>query len=146
VAGFAGGVRVAATDVNGDGRAEIITGPGPGRPSEARVFNLATGVLLSNGLAYAPGFTAGMFVAAAAPLNRLVVESPAAGATVQAPFALAGWAFVDHPAAAGDRYDPCLGLPGRGRRRHPRRGGHAWRGATGRGGDLRRAVCAQGSR
>ena len=45
-------MRVAAGDVTGDGRADIITGPGPGRAAEARVFDAATGGLLSNVLAY----------------------------------------------------------------------------------------------
>jgi len=36
---FQGGVTVATGDVNGDRRAEIVAGSGPGRPSEVRVFD-----------------------------------------------------------------------------------------------------------
>ena len=65
---FVGGVRVAVGDVNGDGRADIITGPGRGRASRVRVFNGLTGTLLpgvqGSFLAYGP-FTGGVYVAAA---------------------------------------------------------------------------------
>ena len=97
---FAGGVRVAVGDVTVDGRAEIITGPGPGRAAEARVFDAATAALLSNVLAY-PGFTAGVFVATAAPVNRMALDTPADGAIVHGPFAINGWAFDEHPSTAG---------------------------------------------
>jgi predicted outer membrane repeat protein len=97
---FAGGVRVAVGDVTGDGTAEIITGPGPGRASDVRVFDAATAALLSNVLAY-PGFTAGVFVATAVPVNRMALDTPADGAIVHGPFSIAGWAFDEHPSTAG---------------------------------------------
>jgi hypothetical protein len=37
--GFTGGVRVGAGDVNGDGVAELMVGPGPGALSTVRVLN-----------------------------------------------------------------------------------------------------------
>jgi hypothetical protein len=36
-------------------------------------------------------------VATAAPVNRMVIDLPPAGATVHAPFQLTGWAFDEHP-------------------------------------------------
>jgi fibronectin-binding autotransporter adhesin len=39
---FTGGVFVAAGDVNGDGRAEVITGPGPGLAPTVKVFTPTT--------------------------------------------------------------------------------------------------------
>ena len=62
--GFAGGVRVAAGDVNGDGKADIVTAPGPGGGPHVRVFNGVTGAELSAFFAFSPAFTGGVFVAA----------------------------------------------------------------------------------
>jgi len=64
--GFAGGVRVAAGDLNGDGVADIITGTGPGTPGDVvRVFNGVTYNQIAEFLAYdyIPGFSGGIFVA-----------------------------------------------------------------------------------
>ena len=59
---FSGGVRVAAGDVNGDGRADIIAGTGPGS-SLVTVFSGQDLSILKSFLAF-PGFTGGVFVAA----------------------------------------------------------------------------------
>jgi hypothetical protein len=59
---FTGGVRVAAGDVNGDGRSDIITGSGPGG-AHVKVFNGVTFGELASFLAYT-GFAGGIFVAA----------------------------------------------------------------------------------
>ena len=61
---FQGGVFVAAGDVNGDGRADIITGPGAGAPPLVRVFDGLTGKTLHSFLAYDASFTGGVTVAA----------------------------------------------------------------------------------
>jgi uncharacterized repeat protein (TIGR01451 family) len=63
---FLGGVRVAAADVDGDGRAEIITGAGPSGGPHVRVFSLASGtpIEIASFYAYDPAFTGGVFVAA----------------------------------------------------------------------------------
>src|SRR5262249_34057751 len=67
---FSGGVRVAAGDVNGDGKADIITGAGPGGGPHVKVFNGAsTGLIPAllpgfSWFAYSPGFTGGVYVAA----------------------------------------------------------------------------------
>ena len=60
---FAGGVRVAVGDVNGDGKAEIVAGAGPGGSPEVKVFE-PRGTLLRQFLAYDAGFAGGIFVAA----------------------------------------------------------------------------------
>jgi hypothetical protein len=60
---FLGGVFVAAGDVNGDGRADIITGPG-GTSTKVRVFSGRTGAELFNFLAYPATFKGGVRVAA----------------------------------------------------------------------------------
>ena len=61
---FQGGVFVAAGDVNGDGRADVITGPGEGAPPHVRVFDALTGKVLHSFLAYDPSFRGGVRVAA----------------------------------------------------------------------------------
>jgi hypothetical protein len=66
-AAFTGGVRVAASDVNGDGMADVVTTPGPGRSPDLRIFDAAstTGpVVIRDALVEDPNFTGGIFVAA----------------------------------------------------------------------------------
>lgn len=58
-----GGVDVAAADLNGDGRAEIITAPGRGTVPEVRIFT-SSGRRLRSFLAYARTFRGGVRVAA----------------------------------------------------------------------------------
>jgi hypothetical protein len=49
---FLGGVFVASGDLNGDGLAEIITGPGPGGAGQVRVFS-GSGVAAVEFIAFA---------------------------------------------------------------------------------------------
>jgi hypothetical protein len=60
---FAGGVRVAVGDVDGDGKAEVIVGSGPGRPAQVRIFT-ASGTLLRTIVPFSPSFDGGVFPAA----------------------------------------------------------------------------------
>jgi hypothetical protein len=62
--GFTGGVYVAAGDINGDGSADIITGAGPGAVPQVKAFSGLNLAELANFLAFAPGFTGGVRVAA----------------------------------------------------------------------------------
>jgi hypothetical protein len=73
---FAGGVRVAAGDVNGDGRADVIVGAGPGGLPEVRVFSGLDGSMLASFLGADPSFAGGVFVG--------VVPGPGAGAWLAA--------------------------------------------------------------
>jgi hypothetical protein len=64
--GFQGGVRVGAADVNGDGRAEILTAPGPGRPTTLHAFPVAgnqVGADMFSVQAAFGGFQGGAFIA-----------------------------------------------------------------------------------
>lgn len=58
------GVFVAAGDINGDGRAEIIVATDAGAGPVVRVFNGKTGALLASFDAFGPSFTGGVSVAA----------------------------------------------------------------------------------
>lgn len=59
---FKGGVTVAAGDLDGDKKAEIVTGPGTGGGPHVKTFT-AGGVTISSFFAYDPTFTGGVFVA-----------------------------------------------------------------------------------
>jgi hypothetical protein len=61
---FKGGVRVAAGDVNGDGKADIITGAGTGGGPHVRVWDVAGGKMLYEFYAYASTYTGGVYVTA----------------------------------------------------------------------------------
>jgi len=61
-AGFRGGVNVAVGDVDGDDKAEIITGAGPGGGPHVRVFDSA-GSVKDQFFAYNAGFRGGVNVA-----------------------------------------------------------------------------------
>ncbi|MFA6514601.1 MAG: putative glycoside hydrolase [Patescibacteria group bacterium] len=56
---FKGGVDVAAGDVNGDGQAEIITGPGQGGGPHVKIFNMF-GQMLSQFFAYDKKYSDGL--------------------------------------------------------------------------------------
>lgn len=62
---FIGGVRVAAGDVNGDGHADIITGPGSGGAPVVRAFDGETQEQLLSFFAYNTSAIGGVFVASA---------------------------------------------------------------------------------
>ncbi len=69
--GFTGGVRVATGDATGDGKLDIITGPGVGGGPDVRVFEIST-ILMNQAdvapkihfMAFEPSFTGGVYVAA----------------------------------------------------------------------------------
>ncbi|MCA9071635.1 MAG: FG-GAP repeat protein, partial [Planctomycetaceae bacterium] len=61
---FRGGVFVAASDINDDNHADIITGAGPGGGSHVKVFSGDDGSLLGSFFAFEMSFTGGVRVAA----------------------------------------------------------------------------------
>ena len=61
---FLGGVRVAAGDVDGNGKAEVVTGTGPGSAPNVCVFNGTTGATQQSFYAYAPEYLGGINVGA----------------------------------------------------------------------------------
>jgi 5-hydroxyisourate hydrolase-like protein (transthyretin family) len=59
---FAGGVSVAANDLNGDGKADIITGTGPGAQARIQVFSGANLASLDNFFAFESSNKGGIYV------------------------------------------------------------------------------------
>src|SRR5207244_375169 len=76
-AAFTGGVFVAAGDLNGDGRAEIVTGAGAGGGPHVKVFGGPNLTEIRSFFAYAPTFTGGVSVAVGG--GRLVTGAGAGG-------------------------------------------------------------------
>ena len=63
-ASFTGGVRVAAGDVNGDGRADIIAAAGPGGGPQVTIYDGFNGIILNSFYAFQTNFHGGVNVAA----------------------------------------------------------------------------------
>ncbi len=80
---YSGGVRVAAGDYNGDGRAEIITAAGIGAGPHVKAIDAASSNELASFYAYDPGFLNGIWIASA-DLNNdgkaEILTIPGAGA------------------------------------------------------------------
>src|SRR5207237_248601 len=60
--GFAGGVRTAVADFDGDGTPDVVTGTGPGATAEVKVFDGKTRAVLFDVRPF-DDFTGGVFVA-----------------------------------------------------------------------------------
>jgi hypothetical protein len=67
---FTGGVRAVTADVNHDGVEDVVVGPGPGIPTEIKLYSGANfpvspdTSLLGSGYAFEPSFTGGVFLSA----------------------------------------------------------------------------------
>src|SRR5262249_5805558 len=62
---YDGGLRVGATDVNGDGTPEVLGGPTPDRISQTTVFDPLTLGHIADLVIFDPVFSGGLFIATA---------------------------------------------------------------------------------
>jgi hypothetical protein len=106
---FTGGVRVATGNFNGDAVPDIVVGTGPGRATEVRVFDGATGAQLFAVQPFEAAFTGGVYVAAgslvAGGLDELVVTPDEGGGprvlVYQGATQVASFFGIDDPAFRG---------------------------------------------
>jgi serralysin len=97
---FTGGVFVAAGNLDGDSRAEIVTGPGPGSGPHIRVWRVNNGQAseLAGFFAYAPAFSGGVRVAVGDldgdGIGEIVTGAGTGGAPHVQTFALVGGAVT----------------------------------------------------
>jgi hypothetical protein len=121
---FRGGVRVAAGDVNGDGRADIICGAGPGGGPQVEVYDGANLNAIANFFAFAPSFVGGVFVAAGqvngGKLAQIICGAGAGGGPQVSIFdgsslSLLGSFFAYNPAFSGGVHVAARDVNGDGR-------------------------------
>jgi hypothetical protein len=105
---FRGGVQLASTDLTGDGRAEIVTGPGLGSGPHVKVFDGASGQVRTELFAYDPAFSGGVAVGGITPV-RLQSAVTAAFDFRQG---VQGWAsgFADWPGGDPGSYELDSGI------------------------------------
>jgi fibronectin-binding autotransporter adhesin len=88
---FPGGVRVGAGDLNGDGRAEVITVPASSGGPHVRIFDGASATEIYGLYGFDASFGGGLFVAGPAPAARMNVDI--AARTTGTSVRIAGWAL-----------------------------------------------------
>src|SRR5262249_23592725 len=104
---FSGGVHVGAGDINGDGKAEVITAPGPGKGAgtgngpDVKMWDGATGTELAKFLANSTVLSDGIYVATQVPQNRMAIDAPIANSIVGNPFIVLGWALSEGGSSTG---------------------------------------------
>jgi trimeric autotransporter adhesin len=96
---FRGGVSVSAGDVDGDRKADLIVGSGPGAPAKVEVFDAVTRELRDSFSPFAPSFRGGVSVGVASARGRtnVIVGSGAGTIAIVRVFAYAHhtplWSF-----------------------------------------------------
>lgn len=89
------GVRVATGDINGDGKADLIAGSGPGNAASVKVFDGTSTTVLKNFAPVSVSITTGIFVAGEVPKIK---NTPPVFTVPQSPIAT----FTDVPTSVSD--------------------------------------------